>query len=110
MPDHIPLQITAKALAERLREPNPPIVLDVREASERVAACLPGTLHIPLGELPGRTELLDPAAEIVALCHHGMRSMQAVQFLRSKGFAKVRNLTGGIAAWSREVDPSVPEY
>jgi rhodanese-related sulfurtransferase len=110
MPDTTPLEITAPELAKRFCEPNPPVVLDVREDNERAAASLPGTLHIRLRELPGKIDRLDSSAEIVVHCHHGMRSMQAVQFLRQNGFPHARNLTGGIAAWTREVDPTVPDY
>ena len=110
MPDTTPIAITARELAQRLTTDTPPVVVDVREPAERQAACLPGTLHIPLRELPARLGELDLNAEIVVHCHHGIRSMQAVQFLRAEGYARAQNLTGGIAAWSREVDPTVPEY
>ncbi len=84
-------------------------LLDVRELEEIQLASIGGT-HIPLGDLPVRFQELDPEKEIVVLCHHGVRSAHAVGFLRSQGFANVRNLRGGIDAWSLTVDPSVMRY
>jgi adenylyltransferase/sulfurtransferase len=65
---------------------------------------------IPLGELPKRTGELDRAADIVIHCKSGMRSAKACGVLRQAGFERVRNLTGGILAWSDKVDPTVPKY
>jgi rhodanese-related sulfurtransferase len=63
-----------------------------------------------MNEVPTRLAELDPNAEIVVMCKGGGRSMQVAQFLARNGFRSVANLTGGILAWSREVDPSVPQY
>ena len=63
-----------------------------------------------LGELPKRVNELNSADEIVAHCKSGMRSAKAVEFLKQAGFRKVRNMKGGILAWSDKVDPSVPKY
>jgi rhodanese-related sulfurtransferase len=94
--------------------PLPPVLLDVREAWELQAArlALPGVpaLHIPMGTLPARLHELDRAQPILALCHHGARSQHCAAFLQQQGFADVVNIAGGIDAWSREVDPSVPRY
>jgi len=84
-------------------------LLDVREPYERELASIGGIL-IPLSKLPARVNELDPAQEIVVYCHSGFRSARAVEFLRAVGFTKVRNLIGGIDAWSREIDPGVPRY
>ena len=65
---------------------------------------------IPLGDLPSSLEKLDQDAEIVALCKIGMRSADAVTFLLQQGFKNVKNLVGGIDAWSVEIDQSVPRY
>lgn len=92
----------------------PPVLLDVREDWELDTArlTLPGTrlLHIPMGQLPQRLHELDPAQTILALCHHGMRSLQCVAYLQRQGHAHVYNVHGGIDAWSTQVDPSVPRY
>jgi sulfur-carrier protein adenylyltransferase/sulfurtransferase len=84
-------------------------VLDVREPDEYRIANIGGTL-IPLGDLGRRFTELNPDEEIVVLCHHGVRSSHAVSFLRSHGFEKVKNLSGGIERWSLTIDPSVPRY
>ncbi|MFB3140372.1 MAG: molybdopterin-synthase adenylyltransferase MoeB, partial [Candidatus Acidiferrales bacterium] len=83
-------------------------ILDVREPHEYQICHLNGHL-IPLGDLPKRVSELDSARTIVAHCRSGMRSAQAVEFLRTAGFRKVWNLKGGILAWSDTVDPSVPK-
>ena len=73
-------------------------------------AKIPGATLIPLGDLPKRVNELDSSVEIVAQCRSGVRSGKACDFLRQAGFTKVKNLTGGILAWSDQVDPSVPKY
>jgi rhodanese-related sulfurtransferase len=88
----------------------PPLVLDVREDWEVQLASLAGAIHIPMSALPARAGELDPERSVVCLCHHGVRSMRVAAFLKQQGFTKVHNLTGGIDAWSRSVDPAVPLY
>ena len=94
-------------LAERDRPQ--PLLLDVREAWEVQTASLPTATHIPMQQIPARVAELDGEREIVAICHHGARSMQVALFLERQGL-KVHNLAGGIDAWSREVDANVPRY
>lgn len=90
------------------------LLLDVREPWEIEVASLslPGVphKHIPLGHVPDRLDELDPSQSIVCICHHGVRSLQVVAFLKRQGFESVYNLAGGIDAWSAHVDPSVPRY
>ena len=86
-----------------------PQVVDVREPWEIATAALPGTINIPMREIPGRLGELDAGREIVAMCHHGGRSMQVAMYLEHHGF-KAHNLAGGIDAWSREIDAGVPRY
>jgi adenylyltransferase/sulfurtransferase len=86
------------------------LVLDVREPHEYQICRIPGANLIPLGELPKRVHELDSSEEIVAYCRSGVRSGKAVDFLRQAGFRKVKNMVGGILAWSDKVDPSVPKY
>lgn len=104
--------ISASELAARLRDLNPPKLLDVRNPDEHAIAAIAGSRLIPLGELFGRVhELADwRDEEIVVFCHHGMRSQQAIGFLKQAGFDKLTNLTGGIDAWSVSVDDSVARY
>jgi adenylyltransferase/sulfurtransferase len=86
------------------------VLLDVREPHEYQIARIEGARLIPLGDLPKRLAELDPEADIVAHCKMGGRSQKAVDFLKQSGFKRVRNMTGGIAAWSDKVDPKVPKY
>jgi adenylyltransferase/sulfurtransferase len=102
--------IEATDLARWRNEGRDVVVLDVRTPQEFQIARIDGAVLIPLQELPDRLNELDTASMIVAQCHGGVRSAQAVHFLRQHGFAKTRNLAGGIDAWSVEVDPTVPRY
>jgi rhodanese-related sulfurtransferase len=105
-------QLRARDLAQLLKAagPDQPVVLDVREPWEVQTVKLAGSVSIPMREVPARLAEIDPDRPIVCLCHHGMRSMQVANFLVQQGFASVQNLAGGIDAWSREVDPSLPTY
>src|SRR6266404_3849138 len=86
------------------------VLIDVREPHEYQICSIPNAKLIPLGDLPKRVNELDSADEIIAHCKSGMRSAKAVEFLKQAGFRKVRNMKGGILAWSDKVDPSVPKY
>ena len=95
-------------LADATREK--PLLLDVREPWEYEKARIEGARLVPMREVPGRLEEIDQAREVVAICHHGGRSQQVAMFLEKAGFRKVHNLVGGVDAWSRIVDPTVPLY
>jgi rhodanese-related sulfurtransferase len=88
----------------------PPVLLDVREPWEFERARIEGSQLVPMGELPARLAEIGEDREVVAICHHGGRSMQVAMFLERQGFKRVHNLMGGIDAWSKTVDPSVPVY
>jgi adenylyltransferase/sulfurtransferase len=103
-------EITVRELAERMRRGDALELIDVREPWEHAYARIPGARLLPLGALAAAIPTLDPAREYVLQCHHGVRSMHGVELLRAAGFRRVRNLAGGIAAWSSEVDPAVPSY
>jgi sulfur-carrier protein adenylyltransferase/sulfurtransferase len=102
-------EIRPEELKARLDAGDDVFILDVREPHEYGICNLGGHL-IPLGELPARLNELDSSRDIVAHCRSGVRSAQAVTLLRQAGFAKVKNLAGGILAWSDKVDPSVAKY
>ena len=102
-------QITPVELKRRLDAGDDLFVLDVREPHEYQIANL-GAKLIPLGELPARVGELDKNAEIVVHCKMGGRSQKASEFLAQNGFKNVTNLTGGITAWSNDVDPTIPKY
>lgn len=86
------------------------VLLDCRELVELSLARIDGAVHIPMGEIPDRLAELDATRETVVFCHHGIRSAQVAAFLREQGFACVRNMAGGIDAWSTQVDSSTPRY
>ena len=97
-------------LKERLDKGDDLFILDVRESWEFEMGKIEGSTLIPLGELTVSLDQLDTEAEIICLCHHGMRSADATGYLLQNGFPNVKNLEGGIDAWSALVDPSVPRY
>lgn len=85
------------------------LILDVRNKDEYDFCNLQGLL-IPLSELPARFQELNPEQQIIVHCHAGGRSRRATQFLLEHGFKQVANLTGGITAWAKEIDPTMPTY
>lgn len=105
-------QLRARELAAWLADTGrkPPILLDVREDWEVARCCLPGITHVPMQEVPARAGDFDPAADLVVICHHGVRSLQVASYLEDRGFSALYNLTGGVAAWADEVDAAMPRY
>jgi rhodanese-related sulfurtransferase len=87
-----------------------PVLLDVREPSEVQLCCLPGSINIPMHMVPMRAGELNPGAPIVAICHHGGRSMQVAMFLERQGFGTLYNLMGGMDAWAAAIDPTMRRY
>lgn len=102
--------IEPTTLAARLAQGEAVFVLDVREPWEYDLANLANSTLVPLSTLPSAINRLEPEIEYVVLCHHGMRSEMAANWMRSQGFTRVLNLVGGIDAWSVEVDPTIPRY
>lgn len=108
--------LSAPELAAWLADPArpKPLLLDVREPWEVATASMPGITPIPMSQVPARLDEISSAAApsggVVAICHHGARSMQVALFLESRGIGLLHNLTGGINAWSTQVDSSVPQY
>lgn len=85
-------------------------LLDVREDWERAICLIDGSIEIAMGALPGSLARLDAARPVVALCHHGARSLRVAAWLRQQGYVQAVSLKGGIDAWSRLIDPAVPRY
>jgi sulfur-carrier protein adenylyltransferase/sulfurtransferase len=110
VPDTSVPEITAVELKKLMDSGKAPVLIDVREPHEFQICRIPGSTLIPLGEVPARMNELSSADEIVVHCRSGARSAQAVNLLMKSGFRKIRNLKGGILAWSDQVDPSVPKY
>jgi adenylyltransferase/sulfurtransferase len=104
-------EITPAELAELLKRDDRPYLLDVRNPYEVEIASIPGTDKvIPVDQLPERIHELDSSREMVVYCRSGARSGRAVDLLRSAGFKKIKNMTGGILRWSDDVDPAVAKY
>lgn len=108
----VPPDCTPEELRQRLDEGKAPLLIDVREPEELAICRLPGVLHIPMGDIPSRLTELEKHAEeeIVVICHHGVRSGRVQAFLQRHGFESVRNLVGGMDAWSLRADPATPRY
>jgi len=87
-----------------------PLLLDVREGWEFERCHLQGVTLLPMSTIPTRVGELDPQRETVVICHHGVRSFHVARLLEHNGFNRVINLTGGVDAWAKEVDPAMPTY
>ena len=108
----LPLEIDVRSV-QQLRDSGEKFtLLDCREPDEVAAARIEGSMHIPMREIPSRLTELEPqkAERIVVHCHHGGRSQRVTHFLRQQGFSQAQNMSGGIDAWSQEIDPNVPRY
>lgn len=97
-------------LRDRLVQPDPPLLLDVREPWEFDSCRIAGSILLPMGQVPAALGELDPARETVVICHHGVRSRSVGYLLERAGFQRVLNLAGGVDAWAREVDPTMRTY
>ena len=106
----VEFDVTALALKALIDKGEKVVLVDVREPYEYELCHLEGAQLLPLGQLPARMGELDKGEEIVVYCHVGVRSTQAVSFLRRAGFSNVRNLQGGIDTWAREADRQMPRY
>ena len=103
-------EISPENLKALLDSKKPVQVIDVREPHEYDICHLAGSKLIPLSQFPQRIGELDSADELVLHCHKGVRSMRALEFLRSAGFKKVKSLKGGIEAWANKIEPDMPRY
>ncbi len=102
---------TPRELKEYLETANPPpLLLDVREPWEYQVCHIDGAQLLPMRQIPVTSQALDQTRETVVICHHGVRSYQVSYYLERLGFSNIINLTGGIAAWARDVDPTMPTY
>ena len=105
-------EISVRDTKARLDGPKPPRLIDVRELSEWEHSRIAGAELLPLSQWPSVAleKLTDKAESLLIHCHHGGRSGRAVAWLIQQGYTDVTNVAGGIEAWSREIDPSVPRY
>ncbi len=107
-----PWEISPASLQEAMQSDAPPMVIDCRESNEVAVAAIAGTTHVPMGDTKSRLPELEAHADelVVVHCHHGVRSLQVVAFLRESGFDSAVSLAGGIDRWSTEIDPDIPRY
>jgi rhodanese-related sulfurtransferase len=103
-------EISPQELKVRLDRHAPPLLLDVRQDWETKLCRLPNAVHIPIEEIEVRVEELSPEDSIVVYCHQGVRSAAVAEFLRSRGYKDVQNLSGGLDLWARTVDPGMRRY
>jgi len=104
------VELSPEQVKAALDAGEPLLLLDCREDGEVSICRLPDALHIPMGQTPGRMDELPRERDVVVYCHHGVRSLQVAGFLRQRGFERVWSMAGGIDAWSRRIDPTVPRY
>lgn len=103
-------QLTPAQLKQRFDEGETPVILDVREPWEVAVCALPRARHIPMREIPAQAGTLPRDADVVVVCHHGVRSQYVASFLERLGFERLYNLAGGIDAWAKDVEPTMAKY
>jgi len=103
-------QFTPRDLKNHLDQGGKPVLLDVREQWEFDYCRIGGSELIPMGKIHLHLDDIDPAAEVIVICHHGIRSRQVAYYLETQGFTDVVNLEGGVERWAQEVDPSMRQY
>jgi rhodanese-related sulfurtransferase len=104
------LEITPGEVKARLDRGEKLVLVDVREPWEHQVCTIEGAQLIPMGSLAASLQTLSDVDELICYCHHGMRSLDAVSWLRFQGIEKAKSLAGGIERWSVEIDPRVPRY
>ena len=104
------IEITPCEVREKMARGDEFLLVDVREKWEYDVSRIEGSILIPLREIPANLDRLQGAGEIVLFCHHGMRSLDAASWLRTRGIGTARSMSGGIDRWAAEMDPSVPRY
>jgi rhodanese-related sulfurtransferase len=111
-PGNLALEIDVRSVKALLDQGEPLLLVDCREADEYEFVRLNEATLIPMGQIPARISELEGHRQgrIIVHCHFGGRSLQVVQWLRGQGFTQAQNMTGGIDAWSVEIDPSLPRY
>ncbi|MBM3269379.1 MAG: molybdopterin-synthase adenylyltransferase MoeB [Candidatus Sericytochromatia bacterium] len=110
VPDDDALNVSADWLKARMDAGTAPPILDCRQPFEWDICQLPGSMLVPMAEIPRRLDEFARDAEIVVVCHHGRRSLNVAQFMRQRGFARARSLDGGLDEWARRIDPAMARY
>jgi rhodanese-related sulfurtransferase len=109
--DELPIEITPAEVSALLKGGAPLRLIDVREPAEHAICHIEGAALIPMQSIPQHLQELDGTAErIVVFCHHGVRSLSVVDWLRRQGVEKCQSMAGGIDLWSVRIDPAIPRY
>ena len=109
--EQLPLEISPASVSEMLKQGAPVRLIDVREPNEYALCRIEGALLIPMRTVPEHLqELDDDGPLIVVFCHHGVRSLSVVDWLRRQGLENCQSMAGGIDLWSIQIDPAVPRY
>lgn len=109
----LPLEITPQDVQSRIDAGEPLVLIDVREPNEFALTRIEGATLIPMRSIPASLQELEAKADentLIVFCHHGVRSLNVVNWLRNQGVTACQSMAGGIDAWSAVVDPSVPRY
>lgn len=104
------LEISPREVKERLDRGEKVLLVDVREPWEYAQCRIAGSVLIPMGTIPANLQQLDGDDDVICYCHHGMRSLDVANWLRSQGVTSAKSMAGGIDRWSVEIDPAVPRY
>jgi rhodanese-related sulfurtransferase len=103
------LEISAKEVKERLDRGEKLLLVDVREPREHAICHIEGAVLIPMGSIPANLQQLDVDEDVICFCHHGVRSFDVANWLRTQG-VRAKSMAGGIERWSTDIDPTVPRY
>jgi len=109
----LPLETSPQDVQRRIDAGEPLVLVDVREPEEFAITRIEGATLIPMRNIPANLQQLEAKAEettLIVFCHHGVRSLNVVHWLREQGVPGCQSMAGGIDAWSAMVDPSVPRY
>ena len=107
------METTPAEVKQRLDSGEPVRLIDVRQPEEHLIANIPGAELIPMNTIPAALQDLEAKSDdatLIVFCHHGVRSLNVVSWLRGQGIAGCQSMTGGIERWSTDIDPSVPRY
>ncbi len=106
------MEVDCHSVRQKVESGTDFLLLDCREADELQLASIPGAVHIPMSQIQDRVQELAPWTdrEIVVFCHHGVRSQRVAAWLAQQGFASTYSMSGGIDAWSRQIDPEIGRY
>jgi adenylyltransferase/sulfurtransferase len=104
------LEISPQEVKKRLEQGEKLLLVDVREPHEHAICQIAGAVLIPMGTIPANLTKLDVEEDVICFCHHGMRSLDVANWLRSRGVESAKSMSGGIDRWSTEIDPNVPRY